>query len=218
MLSFLTSHVPRSDTASHNPVVLSSPAAGSSPVTMHFSAPTAPRKVMRLSLPPGPGLALPPPHWHRHQTETFDVIRGRMLAVCTTIPSGAAVIEPAQSVTIPRGAIHRFENAAAPDDADGELVVDLSMDPKKPVGDEIFFRHFYGYLDDCGRAGRPPNFFQLMLFLWEADTILVLPVVPRVVSVAFVWFTGKVVGRWLLGLNHLYPEYYREGAAPAGDE
>lgn len=217
MLSFLVNHVPRTNTASQNPVVLSSPAAGSSPVTMHFYAPTAARRVMRLGLPAGPGLALPPPHWHRYQTETFDVIRGRMLAVCEAIPSGRAVISQGQSVTIPSGAIHRFKNAAEPK-SDDELVVDLSMDPKKALGDEIFFRHFYGYLDDCGKHGRSPNFFQLMLFLWEADTILVLPVVPRFVSVAFVWFTGKVVGNWVLGLNHLYPEYYREGAAPAAAE
>ncbi|KAK0663219.1 hypothetical protein DIS24_g1403 [Lasiodiplodia hormozganensis] len=221
MLSFLTSHVPRSNTASHNPVVLSSPAAGAGPVTMHFYAPSAARRVMRLSLPAGPGLALPPPHWHRYQTETFDVVKGRLLAFCDAIPSGKSVVHAGQGVTIPNGAIHRFENAADPkgeEDAEKELVFDLSMDPKKAEGDEIFFRHFYGYLDDCGRNGRAPNFFQLMLFLWEADTILVLPFVPRFVSIGFVWFTGKVIGRWVLGLNHLYPEYYRKGAAPAATE
>ncbi|KAL1644451.1 hypothetical protein SLS58_004365 [Diplodia intermedia] len=194
MLSFLTSHAPRTNTASHNPVVLGSPAAGAGPVTMHFYAPSAARR-----------------------TESFDVVKGRLLAVCDAIPSGSSVVHPGQSVTVPNGAIHRFENAADPESGD-ELVFDLSMDPKKAEGDEIFFRHFYGYLDDCGRAGRSPNFFQLMLFLWEADTILVLPFLPRFVSIGFVWFTGKVVGKWVLGLNHLYPEYYRKGAAPAATE
>lgn len=219
MLSFLTTHAPRTNTASHNPVVLGGPAAGAGPVTMHFYAPSAARRVMRLTLPAGPGLALPPPHWHRRQTESFDVVEGRLLAVCDAIPAGRAVVHAGQSVTVPAGAVHRFENAAEPGAGGGErLVFDLSMDPKRAEGDEIFFRHFYGYLDDCGRAGRSPDFFQLMLFLWEADTILVLPFVPRFVSVGFVWFTGKVVGNWVLGLNHLYPEYYRKGAAPAATE
>ncbi|EKG18994.1 Cupin RmlC-type [Macrophomina phaseolina MS6] len=185
---------------------------------MQFYAPTAARRIMRMTLPPGPGLALPPLHWHRYQTEIFDVIRGRMLAVCEAIPSGRAIIAPGQSVTIPAGAIHRFENASDPGPNGEELVLDLSMDPKKALGDEIFFRHFYGYLDDCGKHGRSPHFFQLMTFLWEADTIMVLPVVPRFVSIGFAWFTGKVIGQWVLGLSHLYPEYYREGAATAASE
>ncbi|KAF2087507.1 hypothetical protein K490DRAFT_42111 [Saccharata proteae CBS 121410] len=211
MLSFLHTPVPRTRTATQNPVVLSSAAAGNGPVTMEFTA-SAKNKVMRLTLPAGPGLALPPPHFHRHQNETFNVISGRMLAVSSHLLAERMVLIPQESITIPAGAIHRFENAADVRSEGGgdKLVIDLSMDPKDPVRDESFFRHFYGYLDDCGKAGRKPNFFQLMLFLWEADTILVLPLVPIAVSVWFVWFMGVVIGKWSLGLSHVYPEYHQK--------
>jgi len=59
---------------------------------------------------------------------------------------------------------------------------------------------------------------QLALFAWEADMTMCEPMVvlgvPKFiggpVSFALTWFLGVFVGKWLLGYQGSYDEYYHE--------
>ncbi len=91
----------------------------------------------------------------------------------------------------------------------------IRVDPpgENGVGEERFFRNFFGYLEDCRRAGNQPSVFQLELFLYTVDGPLAIPCpgpdgvkwwVSRVVMVLL----GVVIGEWVLGYKRTYPEYY----------
>jgi hypothetical protein len=85
-----------------------------------------------------------------------------------------------------------------------------------PGFDEDFVHNFYGYLSARTMAGKPPNPFQMLRFLDDADVILVPPVpfaglwrafgllwpLGRSINLLF----GRIIGGWLLG----YPTRYKE--------
>lgn len=72
------------------------------------------------------------------------------------------------------------------------------------------------YIEDCGKTGVQPSFFQIMRFLWDVQGPMAIPVpyLPASVGIAvskyFCWFNGAVIGGWLLGYKASYDEYYSE--------
>lgn len=128
------------------------------------------------------------------------------------VPAGAT----AQTVTIKARRYHRFENASAAED----LVVAVLLTPERYESEARFFRNFFGYLEDCKRSATEPSVFQLMVFLEAADTPLGIPLpweplgvlVSRAVTAAMGFW-----GRWALGYQTSYPEYYEEGKTVVAD-
>jgi hypothetical protein len=119
-------------------------------------------------------------------------------------------------VQVPTGAFHSYENAS---ETGEDLVVSLRLNEQTWVTEERFFRNFFGYLDDVRKAGQQPSIFQIFRFLHSINAPLAVPVlgakshwVSRQVSWFILFVAGVVVGKWLLGYQDTYPEYY------AGDE
>lgn len=104
---------------------------------------------------------------------------------------------------------HRFENASSTED----LRIDIQLDPEDYDNEERFFRNFFGYLDDCKRSKVEPSVFQLFVFLHSADTPLAVPM-PFGLEGVGIWVSWVLmvvvafVGRWLLGYEACYEEYY----------
>lgn len=215
MLSFLRGAGPaRTNTASHNPITYED---GRS--SMSFRPPGS-DYCMTHTIPPqtkqhGISLLTPPFHYHIHQDEFFRVQKGTGNFYRGLDPRPFAVLSATQpglprTASIARGRYHRFENASS----DEDLVVDVHLAPESYEGEQRFFRNFFGYLDDCRRAGLAPSFFQLLVFLHAADTPLAVPLpweaLGRVVSRVLLT-TVAYWGRWVLGYKDSYPEYYEEG-------
>ncbi|EXJ96432.1 hypothetical protein A1O1_01558 [Capronia coronata CBS 617.96] len=218
MLSFLRGSGPpvRTTNAANNPIFYEH---GRS--RLEFHAPNSPF-LMTNAIPPttpaqGASIMQPPLHFHIHQTEKFHVRSGT-----ATFWKGSGAdpwlmlsSEPGQpsTATVPPGTCHRFENASMTED----LVVDVQLDPEDYEAEQRFFRNFFGYLDDCRKANVEPTLFQLMVFLDSADTPLALSL-PLVNNE---WLGGWVSrlfltvmafwGRWLLGYQTSYSEYYEPG-------
>lgn len=93
-------------------------------------------------------------------------------------------------------------------------MVDIHLTPESYENEQRFFRNFFGYLDDCKKAKMEPSLFQLLVFLHSADTPLALPlpnewlgtIVSRIFLILVAYF-----GRYVLGYQDSYPEYYEEG-------
>lgn len=66
---------------------------------------------------------------------------------------------------------HRFW---AHESGDEDLIFHVWAEPQDidHSFDQNFLRNFQGYLADCQRAGLQPSFFQIVLTLYEAATIL----------------------------------------------
>ncbi|RAH72475.1 uncharacterized protein BO66DRAFT_344527 [Aspergillus aculeatinus CBS 121060] len=218
MLSFLRAQPPpRINRASQNPIVYEN---GRSSVSFYASHEDY---VFRTTLPPRDNdisIMEPPFHYHIHQTETFRVVMGSMnlykgvdpkpwkqlTATTTTTNDDAGNHQP--TATIPPKTYHRLQNASATE----ELVFDVRLSPVDYEVEERFFRNFFGYLDDCKIAQQAPSLFQLMVFLHAADIPLALPlpwhglgvIVSRVFTIVVAAW-----GRWMLGYQVSYPEYYQ---------
>lgn len=81
---------------------------------------------------------------------------------------------------------------------------------------ERFFRNFFSYLDDCVMTKTEPSIFQLLLFLYGADTPLAVPVpgprwIGRSISWLVMYIAGVIIGEYLLGYQITYKEYYVGG-------
>ena len=108
----------------------------------------------------------PPQHLHLFQTEDFLVESGTGIWYQPTAanPAEREVVKQAgEIIHLPKGTYHRFENASATE----PLVVKIRVDPPggNGVKEEMFFRNFFGYLEDCRWHGSEPSIFQLELFL-----------------------------------------------------
>ena len=116
-------------------------------------------------------------------------------------------LKEGDDITIPKFVAHRFENASETRD----LVVDIHLAPESYEAEQRFFRNFFGYLDDCRKAGQQPSIFQLMVFLDDGDTPLALPAptewLGKVLSRILLW-TASSWGRYVLGYQVSYPEYF----------
>jgi len=202
MLRFLSTPTPRTQTAHQNPVAYD---AGASSIEF---LPSTHKNLMRVTFPTSPtSIILPPLHWHHSQAERFDVLSGLMGAhlngTDTTVSAG-------NSIFIPCRALHRFWNAGK----EGEsCTVDITLDPS--MNDEKFFRNFYGYVDDA-RDNGGPSLWQMLLFLHAGGVVLAVPGLPRVLGdplgKLIGWVGGVVVGKWALGMEESYGDYYKESA------
>lgn len=208
MLSFLRANTPRTATAHLNPVTYESGRA-----SQHFHTPSA-TYMMTDVLPAttatnGRSFMNPPLHYHAYQTEDFEVVAGTGRWF---LDGTAKTLNKGDRIHVPSGAFHRFENASN----DGEdLVVSFRLDEQNFATEEKFFRNFFGYIDDCQKAGRQPSIFQIERFLWEIRCPIVLPglgerstLIARMISWSFMVLAGIIVGEWLLGYKGTYSEYY----------
>ncbi|KAH8170685.1 hypothetical protein LIA77_09466 [Sarocladium implicatum] len=211
MLSFLrAAHPPKTNNAANNPISYDD---GRSSVT--FAEPGS-EYIMTHRLPPPstshpPSIVVPPFHYHIYQDEFFRVQSGSGHFYRGTSPQPFATLSASgqRTASIKAGRYHRFENASSSED----LVVDVHLTPESYEAEQRFFRNFFGYLDDCRRAGQTPSFFQLMVFLHDADTPLAVPVpweaLGKVLSRLLLWGAAGW-GRFVLGYGTSYAEYYEE--------
>jgi mannose-6-phosphate isomerase-like protein (cupin superfamily) len=208
MLSFLRPHVPRTNTATQNPLTFEDGASST-----HFHNPSE-AYMMTHTLPPDNirpmdkqrTMFAPPWHYHIYQTESFKVKSG---AARFFLRDKQFVVQENGTTHIPIGYYHKFENASK----DEPLVIDIRLDEQVWQMEESFFRNFFGYLEDCRKASVEPSLFQLERFLYSMDVPLAIPVpgpewLGRAVSWSFMVVTGVVVGEWMLGYKGSYPEYY----------
>ena len=202
MLSILTTPIPRTRTATHNPLMTED-----GQTSIHFFANDPSAKYgMKTRVKPGFTVHVPPMHWHKYQAETFLIHSGTMRA---TLEGSDQSITAGESITIAPGQRHTFIN---PSDTE-PMVMSTGLDPVERERDEAFFRNLYCYLDDCRKAGRAPHVAQLMLFLYFFDCYPALPgpkAVSQPLSQVLVFVVGVVVGKWLLGFEETYPEYYQQ--------
>ncbi|KAG0643860.1 hypothetical protein HOY80DRAFT_879474 [Tuber brumale] len=209
MLSFLANPPKRTHTASLDPLPLSGHYYSSFP---NSSKPSI--TYNRQLLPPYSGTNIfgtPPYHYHLRQYETFTVESGNLLA---TVDSEKAVVKTGESVTVQPGQYHTFRNASETED----LQILIELPRLKGVGmlEEKFLRNSFSYSLDCKRDGNvgKPSPWQMMLFLWDADTFLAFPIkgVPKIIQKGISWVVmfvgGVVIGERLLGYKRTYPEYY----------
>lgn len=202
MLSFLCRRSPRTVTC-HREIIYGENGRGS---LAFYSADDA--RLMRATIPPHgypKSIFEPPLHFHPEQTEAFTVVSGTMRVYKNS--SGWAVLGAGDSATIPKRELHRFENASRKT----PLVFDVQLDPALP-SDEAFFRNAYSYAGDCREQHISPNIFQSALFLYEGKTIPGLPYLPRWLADSFMvsvlWLLGVFIGKWTLGFQGSYKEYY----------
>lgn len=213
MLSFLRAQTPpRTNNAANNPILYDK---GKSSVTFrgpdadyimtHRITPTTASNVVSI--------VAPPHHYHVYQDEYFQVQSGIGNFYRGFDKTPFAVLsgcEGAQrTASVQAGQFHRFENASQTED----LVVDIHLAPGTYEDEERFFRNFFGYLDDCRNADREPNVFQLLVILNEADTPVAIPLpwnwLARLASRTFTT-GGALIGKWVLGFQSTYPEYFEE--------
>jgi len=213
MLSFLTKPLPRTQTASQNPLVTDDGATST-----EFLVPEHPHdgfcvrqtlskeKVAKLRAAGQESVIIPPYHWHSHQTEYFVVEKGTLLV--TIDGKQQAFTKQNGMLTIKPGLYHTF---AFDTSLDEDLVIKVWAEPEEGATDQ-FFRNLFSYLDDCRKAKRRPNIFQLLLFLHSGETYMVLPKLPKSIG-KFIsrwilgYVCGKVIGEKLLGFKDNYPEY-----------
>lgn len=210
MLSILRQNTPRTNAAHINPIRYEGGRA-----QQHFHDSSSQYMVTDI-MPPttsehGRSFFNPPLHFHMYQTELFEVDSG----VGRWYLDGETILaRKGEKIHIPMSAFHRFENAS---ETGEDLVVSFRLDKQDFIAEERFFRNFFGYVDDCFKAGHSPSFLQLCLFLYTIDAPVVLPGLGekstwfgRQVSWAAMVLFGPIVGQGLLGYKQSYPEYYQE--------
>ncbi|KAH6874683.1 hypothetical protein B0T10DRAFT_532824 [Thelonectria olida] len=161
-----------------------------------------------------PSIVTPPFHIHIHQTEHFRIVSGTCHLFKDTADKpwktlSAKDPDAPKTASIPPKTYHTINNASETE----PLVIDVSLTPEDVEAEERFFRNFFGYLDDCRKAGQQPSLFQMFVFLRSSDTPLALPIAPTWLGLAasqtFMHAMG-FFGTWVLGYKTSYEEYYRE--------
>lgn len=161
-----------------------------------------------------PSIMVPPFHFHIRQTEHFRIVSGECHLFKDTDDQHWKILstkdpDALKNVFIPPNEYHTINNASTTE----PLVLDVSLTPEDKDGEERFFRNFFGYLDDCKKVNQEPSLFQLMVFLRSSDTPLGLPVKPKWLALLVSWIfmhTMGLFGRWILGYQSTYEEYYHE--------
>jgi len=192
MLSFLTHPPHRTDISSQNPITSADGA-----VTTYFVTPEKQGqefcirqifhmdKLKEIRKAGKDTYIIPPYNVHWGQTEVFIVEKGSL----TAILDGKHVdYKEGEFFLIKSGMYHTFTVDASQKE---NMVLVVKPEKWEDGMDEKFFRNLFGYLDDCYRAKVQPNLFQLLLILYDSETSIVIPKVPK--------FMGKFLGRWLLG-------------------
>jgi mannose-6-phosphate isomerase-like protein (cupin superfamily) len=213
MLSFLRGAQPaRRNTATHNPVYYENNA------TWQEFHPVGSEYFTTHHVGTNKSFFNPPTHLHLYQSEVFSVRQGSghwYLPTATTPEKRKTTLRIGDSIHLPKGKFHRWENASDTE----PLEVDIRIEPPTaPWGvEEDFFRNFFGYIEDCNRAGLKPSFFQVQLFVHVIEGPLAVPIpgpdwLKWWASKLFCLVTGVIIGEWLLGYKRSYPEYYQPPA------
>lgn len=154
------------------------------------------RLVGRLTVEPG-GIG-PPAHVHPAQEERFEVERGELTV---HLDGEERVLTRGQSLTVPSGHAHRFENRSS------SPVVFLGT--SEPGGRLIHvLTTLFGLAQD-GKTGPDgtPHFLQAMVFAQAMKDTMYLSSPPRIVQAAL-WNVFAPIGR-ALGYQATYDRYLR---------
>lgn len=151
----------------------------------------------------------PPAHYHILQDEYFRVISGQ--GIWHLWDDTDVVLAVGQEIRVPAQKYHWFQNASNTE----PLVVGYWYDKERPMKEELFFRNTLSYFADCLAVGMQPSKFQLALFGW--DDLLVFSIVHSKFLPKAVEFISNLaicgimayVGRYLLGYERSYKEYYK---------
>ena len=211
MLSILSQKVPRTNTASVNPIFYEDGRASQKffdPSAKYMVSHTIPATTAQH----GRSFSNPPLHFHVYQTELFHVVSG---TARFSLDGKTYVRNSGETQFIPKGAFHCFENNSTTGE---DLIVEFRLDKQDWEMEERFFRNFFGYLDDCRKSKQSPNPFQVFRFLHGGNVALAIPLpgsawVRRQVSLAFMVVMGLVIGEWLFGYKASYEEYYDDRKA-----
>lgn len=213
MLSFLTQSFTRSETATQHPLYTD----GGASIT-EFLPPNhehdsfcirqtfLKEKMVKLKAAGIHPVISPLYHWHLNQVEYFHVEKGSM---CMKIDGKERIVTPKDGVIeIKPGVYHNFDMDPTSDD---DLVFVACGEPEDGLT-EKFFRNFFGYLDDCQKNKICPSIFQLLLFLYNTETFVALPKLPKFLGKwvsrwIFGYVGGKIIGESILGFQDNYPEY-----------
>ncbi|KAJ9637106.1 hypothetical protein H2204_005030 [Knufia peltigerae] len=156
-------------------------------------------------------IMVPPHHYHINQSEHFRIVSGSVNVYKGLNPKPWKVLSDQEgfekTAAIQKQIYHRIENASSTE----PLVLDVNLAPEEYETEQRFFRNFFGYLDDCRSAKVAPSLFQLLVFLHSADTPLALPISetwPGVIASRIFLIVMAFWGRWILGYETTYPEYY----------
>ncbi|RYC64332.1 hypothetical protein CHU98_g1866 [Xylaria longipes] len=147
-------------------------------------------------------------HIHLLQDEYFKVERGILAASLDGMEH--RLTKDDSVLRISAGTRHRFWSHPS---ATESLVFRGWTDPweKNNILDENFLRNFQGYLADCHREELKPSPFQLILFAYNASTLLTPPFwVPLWFLRAVHYVLATWVAEALLGYKPAYHEYSRK--------
>lgn len=150
----------------------------------------------------------PPAHYHILQDEYFRVISGQ--GVWHLWDDRDVVLKTGDEIMIPAWKYHSFKNHSETE----PLVVGYWYDKEFVAMEERFFRNALGYLADCFEAKLEPSIFQLAMF--GVDDLMVFSFVhwrflPSSVEFGLnvvVCYLLALIGRWLLGYEYSYGEYF----------
>ena len=106
-----------------------------------------PVSIFEFDIPPG--ASFPVPHRHDGYDETIYGLRGTL---GWTIEGAQSELGPGETLFIPRGAVHRFENAGEVDASALAIATPCILDPS-------YFREIGAIL--AAAAGGPPDFAAL---------------------------------------------------------
>ncbi|KAI8470113.1 MAG: hypothetical protein J3K34DRAFT_421847 [Monoraphidium minutum] len=152
----------------------------------------------------------PPLHRHTHSDETFTVVQGRM---GWSVDGRTGEASEGGVISIPKGAVHTFWNAADDEPRGGpsrpDLVVRFTLAPCG--GAPAFFENLAGICADAGGRHRVP-FAQLVL-LYAAHGFE-LATMPRPVWRLLAAVVPPIARA--LGYRAAYPEYASAGGTPGG--
>ena len=213
MLSFLTQPFQRTTTSKEHPLVTNNgatlteflpPKSSKDSFNMRLSFNHA--KLLKQKQQGITPFIKPVYHWHWNQSEIFQIEKGA--ALLTLDGKTRRVTAADGSIVVPAGTYHTYDM----DFSTGEDMSFVVWSPEEDGVEELFFRNFFSYLEDCQRNGVRPSVFQVLLFFHTYEVSFALPSLPKwLAKMMSKWglgfIGGKVIGNWLLGYQSSYKEY-----------
>ncbi|KAJ4390089.1 hypothetical protein N0V93_007562 [Gnomoniopsis smithogilvyi] len=220
MLSFIAKHPPRSKICHLNVITLDggrsvahfNPSGGQKYlVTNRLPPALSPAEAQRQGLPhPGANTSLAPPlHRHFWQDESFHIISGTAKFTVGGSRREVRLASGGEVVVIPKREAHTFCNASE----EADLVIEFALRPANKRTDEAYFRNIWGYRNDLKQAGMQRSIFQSLLFMHRGGVVLALPgpeILSKVAGLLLNYIGGVLIGRFLLGFQDTYSDYYHE--------
>ncbi|MEM8860769.1 MAG: cupin domain-containing protein [Chloroflexota bacterium] len=113
------------------------------------------------------GLKGPPSHLHPKQTETFTVLEGQLTL---TMEGKTVTLGPGESVTVPIGVAHTFDNSQGDD-----VLFQVRLEPA--LDSEQFFAGIVKIANDSGRA--TPSLRQLSKLIHDQESRFQIAGLPQ---------------------------------------